>query len=79
MLQLPDTEPEGTKKKKRETDSVSHSVVSDSLQPYELWPPGFSVHGILHGEGSHSLLQEIFTTQGSTWVETNGLLMVKPI
>ena len=27
--------------------SVSHSVVSDSLQPHEPSPPGSSVHGIL--------------------------------
>ena len=33
--------------------------------PTNCGPPGFSVHGILHGEGSHSLLQEIFPIQGS--------------
>ena len=26
---------------------VSHSLVSDSLRPHGLWPPGSSVHGIL--------------------------------
>ena len=30
-------------------ESVSHSVVSDSLQPHRCCPPGFSVHGILQG------------------------------
>ena len=32
----------------RESESVSYSVVSSSLQPHELYPPGPSVHGILH-------------------------------
>ena len=27
--------------------SVTHSVVSHSLRPHALWPPGSSVHGIL--------------------------------
>ena len=27
--------------------SVSHFVMSDSLRPRGLWPPGSSVHGIL--------------------------------
>ena len=45
--------------------SVSRSVMSDSL-----WPlPGSSVHGDSPGKntgvGCHSLLQEIFPTQGS--------------
>ena len=33
---------------KIESESVSHSIVSDSLQPYELYSlPGFSVQWIL--------------------------------
>ena len=47
---------------------VSHSVMSDSLQPHGLYSlPGFSVHGILQArilEGDHLLLQVIFLTQG---------------
>ena len=41
---------------------VSLSVVSDSLPPHRLQPPGSSVHGILQASavGSHSLLQVIF-------------------
>ena len=31
-----------------ESEIVSYSVVSSSLQPHELYPPGPSVHGILH-------------------------------
>ena len=30
-----------------ESESVSHSVMTDSLQPYGLYPPGPYVHGIL--------------------------------
>ena len=47
---------------------VSHSVVSDLLWPYGLYPPGSSRHRILRqdtGGGCHSLLQRIFPTQGS--------------
>ena len=33
--------------KASESESVSHSVVSDSLQPMDCSPPGSSVHGIL--------------------------------
>ena len=48
---------------------VSCSVMSDSLWPHGLYsPPGSSIHGILQARmlvGSHSLLQEIFPTQGS--------------
>ena len=29
------------------SENVSRSAVSHSLQPYGLWPPGSSVHGIL--------------------------------
>ena len=48
---------------------VTHSVVSDSLQPHGLWPtrlhcpwdsPGKSTR-----EGCHALLQGLFLTQGS--------------
>ena len=47
--------------------SVS-SVISDSVQPYELQPSvGSSVHGILQGKNTevrcHALLQGIFPTQ----------------
>ena len=51
-----------------ESKSVSHSVISDSLWPYGLYParlfspwnsPGNT------GVDSHSLLQRIFPTQGS--------------
>ena len=48
---------------------VSRSVVSDSLQPHELYSPrGSSVHGIFQariGVGCHFLLQGIFPTRGS--------------
>ena len=47
---------------------VNHSVVSNSLRPYGLSPPAFSVHGIPGkntGVGSYFLLQEILPTQGS--------------
>ena len=30
-----------------ESENVSHSVMTDSLQPHGLYPPGPSVHGIL--------------------------------
>ena len=52
-------------------ESVSHSVMSDSLRPCGLCsPPGSSVHGQYFlgkntGVGCHFLLQEIFLTQGS--------------
>ena len=45
--------------------SPSRSVCPTLCNPANCGPPGFSVHGILHGEGSHSLLQGIFSTQGS--------------
>ena len=44
------------------------SVMSDSLWPHGLYPPGSSVHGILQkntGVGCHSILQGILPTQGS--------------
>ena len=49
-------------------ESVSRSVVSDSLWPYRLWPdrllcPGNSP-GKNTGVSNHSLLQGIFLTQG---------------
>ena len=45
--------------------SESHSVVSDSLQPHELYsPPGSSVHGIFPGKntgvGCYFLLQKLY-------------------
>ena len=42
----------------------SHSVVSESLQPHELYSP-WNSPGQNTGEGSPSLLQGIFPTQGS--------------
>ena len=51
-------------------DSVSCSVVSDSLWPHSL--PGSSVHGILQakntGMGRHSLIQGIFPPREQTQV-----------
>ena len=44
--------------------SESHSIVSDSLPPQELYSPWTSA-GQNTGVGSHSLLQGIFPTQGS--------------
>ena len=55
-------------------ESVSCSVVSDSLRPHGLWPtrllwpwtsPGKTSPGKNTGVGCHSLLQGIFLTQGS--------------
>ena len=46
----------------------SRSLMSNSLHPHGLRPPGSSVHGILQARilvGGHSLLQGIFLTQGS--------------
>jgi len=31
----------------KKSESVSHSVLSNSLQPHELYPPGYSIHEIL--------------------------------
>ena len=45
------------------SESESHSVVSDSLQPYGLYSPWHSL-GQNTGVGSLSLLQAIFLTQG---------------
>ena len=51
-----------------ESESESHSVVSDSLQPHGCNPPGSSVHRDSPGKntwtGCHALLQGIFPTQG---------------
>ena len=47
---------------------LSHSVLSDSLQPSELYPPDFSVYGISRQENGahcHSFLWGIFLTQVS--------------
>ena len=47
-----------------ESESKSHSVVSDSLRPHGLYSP-WNSPGQNTGVGSLSLLQEIFPTQGS--------------
>ena len=51
---------------------VSRSVVSDSSWSHGLYPTKFlclwDSPGKNTGEGSHSLLQRIFPTQGSNWV-----------
>ena len=54
----------------RERESLSRSVVSDSLRnPMDCSSLGSSVHGILPGKdtgvGCHSFLQGILLTQGS--------------
>ena len=50
------------------TDQISHSVVSDSLQPHGLGPTRhlhpWDFPGKNTGVGHHFLLQEIFLTQG---------------
>ena len=46
---------------KKESESESHSIVSNSLQPHGLWNSA----GQNTGVGSLSLLQEIFPTQWS--------------
>ena len=46
-----------------ESESVSHSGMSDSLRPMNYKPPGSSTHGIL--QARILLLQEIFLIQGS--------------
>ena len=55
--------------KKVESESIRHSVVSDSLPHYGLSPTRllcpWNYPGKNTGVGSHSLLQEIFPTQGS--------------
>ena len=45
-------------------ESESHSVVSDSLRPQELYSP-WNSPGQNTGVGSLSLLQEVFPSQGS--------------
>ena len=47
-----------------ESESESHSVVSNSLQPYGLYSP-WNSPGQISGLGSLSILQGIFPTQGS--------------
>ena len=53
----------------KKSKSVSHSFVSDTLQPYGLQPTRLLCPWDSPGKntemGSHSLLQGIFTTQGS--------------
>ena len=52
----------------KESESVSHSVVSDSLQPHGLWPSRlfcpWDSPGKNTGVGCHSVPQGIFLTQG---------------
>ena len=48
----------------RESESESHSVVSNSLRPHGLYSP-WNSPGQNTGVGSRSLLQGIFPTQGS--------------
>ena len=54
------------------SESVSHSVLSDSLQPSGLQPTKFLCPWDSPGKnswvGSHSFLQGIFLNQGPTWV-----------
>ena len=52
----------------KSSESVSHSVMSDSLRPHGLYPTRLCLWdspGKNTGVGSHSLLQGIFLTQGS--------------
>ena len=57
------------KLKWKDGESVTHSVVSNSLwDPMDCSPPGSSVPGKNTGVGCHTLLQGIFLTQGQTWV-----------
>ena len=60
------------------SSSVSHSVVSDSLQPHGLLPMGllcpWDFPGKNTGVGCHALLQGIFPTQGLN----PGLLHCRP-
>ena len=62
-----------------ESESISCSVVSDSLQPFNCSPPGSSVNGISQARilelSCHPLLQGTFPTQGSN----PGLLHCKQI
>ena len=50
---------------------ISHSVMSNSLWPYECSPPGYSALGDSPdkntGVGCHALLQGILPTQGLNW------------
>ena len=48
------------------SESESHSIVSDSLQPHGLYSPWDSP-GQITGVGSLSLLQGIFPTQKLNW------------
>ena len=48
----------------KESESESHSVMSDPLQPHELYSP-WNLPDQNTGVGSHSLLQGICPTQGS--------------
>ena len=55
--------------KSAQCGSVTHSVVSDSSGPHELWPTRllcpWDSPGKIAGVGCHALLQGIFPTQGS--------------
>ena len=57
-----------------ESESEGHSVVSDSLQPHELYSP-WNSPGQNTGVGSLSFLQGIFPTQELNW----GLLLCRQI
>ena len=62
----------------KSSESVSHSVMSDSLRPHGLYPTRLCLWdspGKNTGVGSHSLLQGIFLTQGSN----PGLLFCRQI
>ena len=62
---------------RKKSESVSCSVMSDSLGPLDCSQPGSSVRGDSPGKntgvGGHSLLQGIFPTQGSN-PRVSGLL-----
>ena len=53
----------------KESESVSHSVVSDSLRPHGLWPSRLFCPWDIPGKnteaGCHALFQGTFPTQGS--------------
>ena len=52
--------------KQTESENESHSVVSDSLQPYGLYSP-WNSPGQNTGVGSLSLLRGIFLTHEMNW------------
>ena len=64
VMHFPPVLPNVLLARRREKESVSHSVVSDSLRPHGLYSP-WNSPGQNTGAGSLSLLQRIFPTQGS--------------